>query len=38
VVWCKARCGVNFHKSCISEWLGSARYPTCPTCRSNWKH
>ncbi|KAJ5520833.1 hypothetical protein N7463_001286 [Penicillium fimorum] len=38
LVWCKARCGVNFHKQCIDLWLETAPAPTCPTCRSNWKH
>ena len=38
LVWCKARCGVNFHKQCIDQWLETARGPTCPTCRSHWKH
>lgn len=38
LVWCKARCGVNFHKQCIDQWLETARDPTCPTCRSHWKH
>lgn len=35
LTWCKARCGVNFHKGCISQWLERAR--TCPTCRSRWE-
>jgi hypothetical protein len=38
LVWCKARCGVNFHKRCIDQWLQTAHDPTCPTCRSHWKH
>ncbi|CAI7626146.1 unnamed protein product [Penicillium bialowiezense] len=29
LTWCKARCGVNFHKGCIDQWLARAR--TCPT-------
>ena len=35
LTWCKARCGVNFHKGCIDQWLARAR--TCPACRSNWE-
>lgn len=38
LVWCKARCGVNFHKQCIDQWLETDQASTCPTCRSNWKH
>ncbi|OQD65341.1 hypothetical protein PENPOL_c006G05550 [Penicillium polonicum] len=38
LVWCKARCGVNFHKQCIDQWLETDHASTCPTCRSNWKH
>lgn len=38
LVWCKARCGVNFHKQCIDQWLETDHASTCPTCRSNWEH
>lgn len=38
LVWCKARCGVNFHKQCIDQWLETDHASKCPTCRSNWKH
>ncbi|KAJ6178072.1 hypothetical protein N7519_008533 [Penicillium mononematosum] len=38
LVWCKARCGVNFHKQCIDQWLETDHAPTCPACRSTWKH
>jgi hypothetical protein len=38
LVWCKARCGINFHKQCIDQWLETAPAPTCPACRSHWKH
>lgn len=37
LVWCKARCGVNFHKKCIDEWLESPYASTCPACRSTWR-
>ncbi|CAG8893653.1 unnamed protein product [Penicillium egyptiacum] len=35
LVWCKAQCGVNFHKTCMDQWL--ERAPTCPTCRRAWR-
>ncbi|KAJ5693240.1 hypothetical protein N7462_002663 [Penicillium macrosclerotiorum] len=38
LVWCKARCGVNFHEGCILQWLESSRNQTCPNCRSAWRH
>jgi hypothetical protein len=38
LVWCKARCGVNFHKRCIDQWLQTKRAPTCPMCRNGWKN
>ncbi|KAL4913276.1 hypothetical protein BDW62DRAFT_205704 [Aspergillus aurantiobrunneus] len=34
--WCKAQCGVNYHKSCIEEWLLVSETVSCPTCRSRW--
>ncbi|KAE8354746.1 hypothetical protein BDV28DRAFT_73605 [Aspergillus coremiiformis] len=40
LVWCKRRCGSNFHKSCIDQWIAACRLAsrstTCPTCRSLW--
>ncbi|CRG88704.1 hypothetical protein PISL3812_05738 [Talaromyces islandicus] len=42
LVWCRRRCGNNFHQSCIDGWLESiAQHPerplaTCPTCRVVW--
>ncbi|CAG7921987.1 unnamed protein product [Penicillium olsonii] len=36
LTWCKERCGVNFHKQCMDQWLARAR--TCPACRSKWEH
>lgn len=39
LVWCKAKCGVNYHKACIEEWLAKAevRTPPCPSCRRIWR-
>ncbi|KAL2834243.1 hypothetical protein BDW59DRAFT_137575, partial [Aspergillus cavernicola] len=34
--WCKGQCGVNYHKTCIDEWLATATHGTCPTCRCGW--
>ncbi len=36
VSWCRAKCGVNFHTSCIDSWLYMADRSTCPVCRSYW--
>ncbi|KAJ5467170.1 hypothetical protein N7475_004922 [Penicillium sp. IBT 31633x] len=38
LVWCKAHCGVNFHKGCIDQWLETAHAPTCPMCRGDWRY
>ncbi|KAL4880695.1 hypothetical protein BJY04DRAFT_69934 [Aspergillus karnatakaensis] len=35
--WCKAQCGVNYHKACIDDWLRSPGRKTCPTCRTSWR-
>lgn len=37
LVWCKARCGINFHKNCIDQWLETSHASTCPACRSTWR-
>lgn len=37
LVWCKAQCGVNFHKACMDQWLERAPRQTCPACRRSWK-
>lgn len=37
LVWCKARCGNNFHKRCIDQWLATDHASTCPACRSRWR-
>ncbi|KAK6823256.1 hypothetical protein RU639_006135 [Aspergillus parasiticus] len=36
--WCKARCGVNYHATCIKSWLKASPKATCPTCRSVWRN
>lgn len=38
LVWCKARCGVNYHRECIDKWLASGHYDSCPTCRVTWRY
>ncbi|OOQ81786.1 hypothetical protein PEBR_43182 [Penicillium brasilianum] len=37
LVWCKAQCGVNFHKACMDQWLKRAPSRTCPACRRSWR-
>lgn len=37
LVWCKARCGVNYHKMCVDQWLATDLYAPCPTCRNTWR-
>jgi hypothetical protein len=40
LVWCKRRCGNNFHRDCIDSWIDACqandREPTCPICRAEW--
>ncbi|PNS20016.1 hypothetical protein CAC42_1463 [Sphaceloma murrayae] len=38
VVWCRAACGNNLHKSCFEQWAASRRgvEVTCPYCRTGW--
>ncbi|OGM41826.1 hypothetical protein ABOM_009644 [Aspergillus bombycis] len=40
LVWCKKRCGSNFHKSCMDQWTNACqkdgRRANCPMCRSSW--
>ncbi|KAJ5391565.1 hypothetical protein N7509_007055 [Penicillium cosmopolitanum] len=38
LVWCKAQCGVNYHRECIEKWLRSGHYDSCPTCRTTWRY
>lgn len=39
IVWCKAKCGVNYHRDCIYQWLALDPFEglSCPTCRSIWE-
>ncbi|GAM82930.1 hypothetical protein ANO11243_009160 [Dothideomycetidae sp. 11243] len=38
IVWCKAACGNNLHKSCFDQWAATKRngQVTCPYCRTPW--
>ncbi|KAL2818700.1 hypothetical protein BDW59DRAFT_165363 [Aspergillus cavernicola] len=36
--WCKARCGINYHKACIDKWLATSAHAACPTCRRIWRY
>lgn len=39
LVWCKAACGNNMHKSCFDQWATSQRGQTvkCVYCRTPWQ-
>jgi Ring finger domain len=39
LVWCKAACGNNMHKSCFEQWAASRRGSTvkCVFCRTPWQ-
>lgn len=38
ILWCKAACGQNIHKSCFEQWARSKPgEPKCVYCRSIWK-
>lgn len=45
LVWCRKRCGNNFHRDCMNSWIRSferrfeesGRQPTCPICRAEWE-
>ncbi|KAM3515411.1 hypothetical protein MY11210_000973 [Beauveria gryllotalpidicola] len=38
VVWCRAACGQNLHKTCFDRWARSCSgRVTCPLCRSVWE-
>ncbi|KAL4818776.1 hypothetical protein BDW67DRAFT_155917 [Aspergillus spinulosporus] len=36
--WCRAGCGVNYHKHCLDKWVAMAPsgLATCPSCRRRW--
>lgn len=44
LVWCRRRCGNNFHRDCMDSWIRTfqdrfernGRQPTCPMCRAKW--
>lgn len=38
IVWCKAACGNNVHKSCFEQWAATkgGHNVTCPYCRTPW--
>ncbi|KAL1296827.1 hypothetical protein AAFC00_004452 [Neodothiora populina] len=40
IIWCRAACGNNLHKSCFEQWAASRRGHgdkiTCPYCRTVW--
>ncbi|OJJ04789.1 hypothetical protein ASPVEDRAFT_813464 [Aspergillus versicolor CBS 583.65] len=40
LVWCRARCGVNYHADCFNKWsknFKSHQQVTCPSCRRSWE-
>ena len=41
IVYCRAACGNNLHKTCFDQWAGSKRSSgttvTCPFCRTPWQ-
>ncbi|OMP83296.1 E3 ubiquitin-protein ligase Zswim2 [Diplodia seriata] len=38
IVWCKAACGNNVHKTCFEQWAATkgGHNVTCPYCRTPW--
>ena len=34
IVFCRAVCGYNFHKTCMTNWMTQSS--TCPNCRADW--
>jgi hypothetical protein len=40
IVYCKAACGNNVHKSCMQSWISAkgAGRATCPYCRAKWEN
>lgn len=39
IVWCRASCGNNMHRTCFSQWAHSQRGQTvrCVYCRADWE-
>lgn len=39
LVWCRASCGNNMHKTCFDQWVASQRgkQVRCVYCRANWE-
>lgn len=39
IVWCRAACGNNLHKSCFDQWAATKRgvKVPCPYCRTEWQ-
>lgn len=38
ILWCKAACGNNIHKTCFDQWAKSKPGPVkCVYCRTVWK-
>lgn len=40
LIWCKARCGANYHFDCFTKWSKHFRHhqrATCPLCREYWE-
>ncbi|KAF1976079.1 hypothetical protein BU23DRAFT_552081 [Bimuria novae-zelandiae CBS 107.79] len=39
IVYCKAACGNNIHKSCMQSWIAAKGVgrATCPYCRAKWE-
>ncbi|KAF1839127.1 hypothetical protein BDW02DRAFT_564110 [Decorospora gaudefroyi] len=38
IVYCKASCGNNVHKSCMQNWMAVSKgKATCPYCRAKWQ-
>jgi hypothetical protein len=40
IVWCKAACGNNLHKTCFDQWAATKGHSqvTCPYCRTQWQN
>lgn len=37
LVWCKAACGNNMHKSCFDQWAAAQKPVKCVYCRTPWE-